>query len=250
MSYPSGLDIARGLTNARVIRQFGRNADVGANFTPICRSGLYLTPQVGDAVNLRVRAGGNPNDISGGSGAWSITLLGIDELGEPITDVIVTNGSSASAPSKKTFLRLTDAYVQSSGTYASQTAFSHDSTINIESTAGVLWATIPIGRADSEIGAYSVPINRSLFITRVRIQADASNKANIAMFRRPGILETAAPYSAMTLINEFPSLIGELQLDFDPPIKIDQLSDVGFLAKSSTGIISVSTSFDGIETRP
>lgn len=253
MSYPSGLDIARGLTNARAIRQFGRNTAVSDTFTPITRSGFYRTPQANAPVNLRVKAGGNANDTATGSGARQITLVGLDADGEIITETLATAGASASAASEQAFIRLTDAYVSQSGTYASQTALSHAGTIVIESTGGDIWARIQdtdIPRSDSEIGAYSVPVNRSLFITNIRLQADASNKTNLVMFRRTGILQTSAPYNPMTLINEFPSFTGEQQFVFDPPIFIPQLSDVGFLAKSETGTISVATSFDGIETRP
>jgi len=253
MSYPSGLDVARGLTNARAVRQFGRNTAVSSTFTPIARSGFYRTPQVGSEVNLRVKSGGNANDTAAGTGARQITLVGLDAEGNPVTDTIPTNGTSAGTASTKQFLRLTDAYVSQSGTYASQTALSHAGTITIESTGGDVWAVIPdtdIPRGDSEIGAYSVPRNRSLFITNIRLQSDDSNKVNLVMFRRTGILQTAPPYDGMRLINEFPSLIGEFEFTFDPPILIPQLSDVGFLAKSTTGTISICTSFDGVMTRP
>lgn len=253
MSYPTGLDVARGLTNARAIRQFGRNTAVGATFTPIARGGYYRTPQVGSETTLRVRSGGNANDTATGTGARQITLVGLNAEGQIITDTIATNGASAGPASTKEFLRLVDAYVSQSGTYASQTALSHAGTINIESTGGDLWAQIPdtdIPRGDSEIGAYSVPQNHTLFITNVRLQSDASNKVNLVMFKREDILQTSAPYSGMILLGEFPSFAGQDQFTFDPPIKIPQLSDVGFLAKSATGTISVATSFDGVMTRP
>jgi hypothetical protein len=254
MSYPSGLDIARGIvTGARAIRQYGRNPAVSSTFVPLTRGGIYRTPQVGAQQALRIRAGGNANDTAAGSGAREITLVGLDATGEPITDTIATNGTSASAVSSKQFLRLTDAFVSKSGTYATQTALSHAATINIEDGAGNLWAVIQdtdIPRGDTEIGAYSVPVNRSLYISHIRLQSDEANKTNVVMFKRSGILQTAAPYDGMQLIAEFPSLSGTEILTYDPPIRIEQLSDVGFLAKSNSGTIDVSVGFDGFEVRP
>ena len=254
MSYPTGLDIARGIvTGARAVRQYGRNTAVGANFVPISRGGVYRTPQVGAEQALRIRAGGNANDSASGSGAREITLVGLDATGEPITDTIATNGTSASAASSKQFLRLTDAFVSKSGTYATQTALSHAATINIEDGAGNLWAVIQdtdIPRGDTEIGAYSVPVNRSLYISHIRLQSDLANKTNLVMFKRSGILQTSAPYDGMQLIAEFPALSGVQVITYDPPIRIEQLSDVGFLGKSGSGTIDVSVGFDGFEVRP
>ena len=254
MSYPSGLDIARGIvTNARAVRQYGRNSAVSSTFVPVSRGGIYRTPQVGSEQALRIRAGGNANDSAAGSGAREITLVGLDATGEPITETIATNGASASALSSLEFLRLTDAFVSKSGTYATQTALSHAGTINIEDAAGNLWAIIQdtdIPRGDAEIAAYSVPVNRSLYISHVRLQSDLANKTNLVMFKRSGILQTAAPYNGMQLIAEFPSLSGVEIMTYDPPIRIEQLSDVGFLAKSSSGTIDVCVGFDGFEVRP
>lgn len=254
MSYPTGLDIARGIvTGARAVRQYGRNSAVSSTFVPLARGGVYRTPQVGSQQALRIRSGGNANDTATGSGAREITLVGLDATGEPITDTIATNGASVSSASSKQFLRLIDAFVSKSGTYATQTALSHAGTINIEDGAGNLWAVIQdtdIARSDTEIGAYSVPVNRSLYISHIRLQSDEANKTNIVMFKRSGILQTAAPYNAMQLIAEFPSLSGTEILTYDPPIRIEQLSDVGFLAKSNSGTIDVSVGFDGFEVRP
>jgi hypothetical protein len=254
MTYPSGLDVARGLASGcRAIRQFGRNTAVGGTFAPIARSGVYRTPQAGAVVALRIRAGGNAADTANGAGARSIRLTGLDANGDFVTEVIVTAGASASAASQMLFLRLTDAMIETSGTYATQAALSHAGTINIEDTAGNLWATIQdtdIPRGETEIAAYSVPRYRAFYIQNIRVQSFASNKANIVMFKRPDILQTSAPYSPMTLLWELPEFSGAQQFTFDPPIRIDALSDVGFLAKTGSSTTDVSIGFDAIEVLP
>lgn len=256
MSYPSGLDIARGIvTGGRVIRQFGRNVSVGNTFVPIARGGAYRTPQVGSETALRVKSGGNANDTAAGTGAREITLIGLDANGDLIEDTIATNGTSAGPASSKQFLRLFDCFVSKSGTYATQTAQSHAATIVIENAAGGTdWATIQdtdIPRGASEIGAHSVPRNRSMYITSIHVQSDRAYQSNLVMFKRENILETEAPYSPMTLLLEIPALSGVEQLTFDPPIRIPQLSDVGFLAKSGSGrTISVEAGFSAFEVRP
>jgi hypothetical protein len=254
MTYPSSLDISRGIASGhRLVRQFGRNTAVGGTFVPVSRSGVYRTPQVAAAPFLRIRSGGNAADTANGAGARSVTLIGLDVNGDYITETIATAGASASALTVNRFLRLTDARVATSGTYATQTALSHAASINIEDAAGNLWATIQdtdIPRGDTEIGSYSVPRNRTLFITNVKLQAEPSNKSNIVMFERSGILQSAPPYDAMILIKEFPHFSGHAQFTFDPPIRINELTDVGFLAKTATSTTDVAVAFDCIEVYP
>jgi len=63
MTFPSGMDIARGIVpGCRSFFRFGRNTAIGATYTPVTRSGHYRTPQAGSATTLRVKAGGNAND--------------------------------------------------------------------------------------------------------------------------------------------------------------------------------------------
>lgn len=255
MTWPAGFDIARGIADGhRVIRQFGRNDAVGGTFVPIVRGGNYRTPQVSGATTLRIKSGGNANDTATGTGARAVTLVGLDAAGRVITETLATAGASASAATTQAFLRLTDAFVSASGTYASQTAGSHAGTITIENGAGGTdWAVIAdtdIARADAEIGVYSVPVNRSFYLMRVRLQIDEANKSNVVLFRRTGILQTAAPYDGMVMLEEYPAASGSLQFDYDPPIRVPQLSDVGLMAKSSSSTITVCATIAGVEVIP
>lgn len=255
MSYPSSLDISRGIApGCRVISCFGRNTAIGLTFTPVTRSGFYRTPQPAGATALRVKAGGNAADTANGAGARSITLVGLDAAGELITDTIATAGASASAASTKTFIRLLNAFVATSGTYASQSAASHVGTITIENAAGGSdWAVISDGsfpRGASEIGAYTVPKGRSAYVQAIRLSSDADKKANIILFQRSNILQSVAPYSTMRLVSEFPAVAGSLQVDYDPPLPFPELTDFGFMASVGASTVDVSVSFDVVECIP
>jgi hypothetical protein len=252
MSFPTPLAIARGLPGTRVIRQFGRNTAVGATFATVSRGGVYQTPQA--ATALRIKAGGNANDTAAGTGARAVTMIGIDATGDLVSDTVATAGASASGLTSKLFLRLFDAFVSASGTYASQSAQSHAGTIVIENGAGGTdWATIPdtdIARGETEIGSITVPKDRTSFITNVRLQSPDGKKSNIVMFNRQNILQSAAPYSAMRLIEEFPNFTGFATFDYDPPIRLPELTDFGFLAKAESGTIDIAVAFEGFEVAP
>lgn len=255
MTWPAALDISRGIApGVRVLHHFGRNTAIGGTFTPVTRSGLYRTPQVSGATQLRIKAGGNVNDTANGLGARAVTLTGIDATGALISETLATAGASASASTSLSFIRLLDAVVSASGTYATQAAASHYGNIYIEAAAGGAdWALISDGsfpRGDSEVGAYTVPKGRSAYVQAIRLSSDADKKANIVLFKRSGILQTVAPYSAMVLIAEFPAVSGSLAVDYDPPLAFPELTDFGFMASVSSSTVDVTVSFDVIECIP
>lgn len=255
MTFPSGLDIARGLApGCAGSFVFGRNTAIGSSYTPVTRSGFYRTPQVTGAVALRVKAGGNANDTANGTGAREITLIGLDATGEVIVETLATAGVSASTATAKTFIRLTSAYVSKSGTYASQTAGSQAGGITIEkSTGGEDWALISdgtLGKGQAEIAAYTTSRNKSAAVFNMTVSSDADKKANIVLFRRENILEIAAPYSPMILIVEFPQSSGLVDVAFDPPLYFPPLCDFGFLASVAASTVDVSIGMDMVEFTP
>lgn len=255
MTFPSGLDIARGLAPGCVGSfRFGRNTAIGGTYTPVTRSGFYRTPQASAATALRVKSGGNANDTASGSGARQITLIGLNATGDVISETIATAGASASAATSQAFMRLTSAYVLKSGTYASQTAGSQAGTITIENSAGTEdWAVIAdgtLGKGQSEIAVYSTPRNKSVAVSELHVTSDADKKANIVMFKRENILEAAAPYSPMTLVFEIPQSAGLIDLSFDPPLYFPTLCDFGFLASVSASTVDVSIGMSMVEFSP
>lgn len=254
MTFPGGMLIARGLMGGCTAYHIsGRYASIGATPTPVTRSGFYRTPQANAPVALRIKSGGNANDTASGSGGRAITFIGINADGDLITETVATAGASASAATDQTFIRLREAFVSESGTYATQTTGSHASTINIEDTAGNLWATIAdgsLGRGTTEQAVFTTPKNRAALVTNVFLSSDADKKANIVFYQRQGILKTSAPYDALQIINEFPQNAGLSDLAFNPPIYFPPLTDFGFLASVSASTVDVSIGIDLIEVIP
>lgn len=228
-----------------VVHKFGTNPAIGTSFVPISIGGIYRTPQVAGATTLRIKAG-DANDAAGGSGARLIELQGLDETGALVTEQVPTAGAAAGAPSTTTFIRLFRAFIAESGTYATQSAGSHAADIVIENGAGTEdWLTIAVAgfpRAQSQVGVYSVPLGKTAYLNSFFFSIDSSKLADVVLFKREGILETVAPYSAMRMQQEFNGLIRPF--DFVPKIPagpFPELTDVGFMAKVSltTGAISV-----------
>jgi hypothetical protein len=255
MTFPTGLDIMRGLApGCSGFFRFGRNTAISSTYTPVTRSGFYRTPQAGSATTLRLKAGGNANDTAAGSGARQITLVGLDATGNVITETLATAGASASAATTKSFMRLTEAFVSASGTYASQSAGSHAGNITIENgSGGTDWALIAdgtLGKSQAEIAVHTTPRDRAAVVQGITLSSDSDKKANIVMFKRENILQTAAPYSPMIMIIEFPQSAGLVELPFDPPLYFPPLTDFGFLAAVSSSTIDVSIGMEILEFIP
>jgi hypothetical protein len=256
MTYPTAKDISRGIVSgAQSIHKFGRNSAVGANYAPVSIGGIYRTPQPANVTALRIKAGGNANDTSAGTGAREITVIGLNASGSEITETIATAGASASAATQQTFIRLYRAFVSKSGTYASQTTGSHAGSIVIENAAGGTdWATIfdtTFPRSQTQIGVYSIPRNRSAIITDMNISSNADKKANVILFQRQNILQSAAPYDGMRVVEEFFQLSGLHNVVLSTPLgPFPELTDIGFMARSTTTTIDMAISFNIQEFLP
>lgn len=249
------LDVARGLAvGLSDVKKFGRCKTVGTSFTPVCNGGYYRTPQVSGATALRVKAGGSANDTAAGTGARKIYLIGLDENFGLASDTLITAGASASSPSTVTFIRLFRSYVLESGTYASAGVGSHSAAIVIENAAGTEeWCTIDatnFAKGQSEIGAYTVPAGYTGYVKLRNYSVDSGKTVELIFFAREGADETAAPYSAMRVQSVNTGMIGGSVQPFgtvDVPFgSYVGPTDIGFMARVSSGTAEVSVEFEVI----
>lgn len=250
---PSWLDISRGLMSGITsVKKFGRNPVVGTSFVPITMGGSYEVPQSGSATTLRIKAGGNANDTAAGSGAREITVVGLDGSFEELTETIATAGASASSATTGTFTRLLRMYVSASGTYATAVAGSHSGDIVIENGAGGTdWGTIDstdFPKGQSEIGAYSIPAGTTGYVKLRNLSVDSGKTIDLVFFSRTRIDQTSAPYDAMRAQSVVSGVsggsievFGETDIPFGP---YAGPTDLGFMAKVSSGTASVSVEFE------
>ena len=247
------MDIARGLQGGvSTILKFGRNSAVGTSFVPVCLGGTYNTPQSTGATALRIKAGGDANDTAAGTGARVVEIEGLDENFVFVEETITTNGTLASAPTTTTFTRVFRAYVVESGTYASQSAASHAGQITIENAAGTEdWLYIDnsnFAKGQSEIGAYTIPAGKTGYVKLRDVSIDSGKTVDIIFFQRGNADETAAPYTAMRAQSVVAGVacgsiesFGLVEVPFGP---YAGPTDIGFMAKVTSGTASVSVEFE------
>lgn len=227
-----------------MVHKFGRNNDVRTGFVPVAFGGEYRTPQAAAAKVMRIAAG-NANDAAAGTGAREVTLEGTDELGAYATEALATAGASASADTTTKFMRLFRAYVSSSGTYASATAGSHVANIVIDDSEAVptIYATIDSAdfpKSQTEIGVYAVPTGKTAYLISAYIETDTTKVTDIILFKRESILDAAAPYEAMRVVNTHQiNGQGRSDLDIKSPVIFNASTDFGYMAKVTSGSATV-----------
>lgn len=243
-------NIAAGdVANTTHVHKFGRHEGIGTSFVPVAIGGIWRTPQVANATTLRVKAG-NANDTALGTGAREITLEVLDETGALVTEAIPTAGESAGAASTVTAIRLNRAYVSESGSYATVAGGSHAASIVVENgSGGTDWGTIVFEdstpRGQTEIGAYTVPLGNTAYISNLIVSGDSTKISEFLFYQRRDILQTAAPYSSMRVVVELGGVAGEEEVNTDIPLgPFPALTDLFFLGKSAAGTPEVDVDFE------
>ena len=246
MTFPGGLDIARGMApGVEVIHQFGHiHLAAVDQYRPLVINGLWQTPQISGAKKLRVKAGGNIADTNGGAGAWSVYVEGLDISGLRVDDTLTLNGDLASASTENTYLRILCFEVYKSGVYASQVAASHVGPITIEAEdASADWATIPVTpfpHGHSQFGVFTVEKNTKAYLKNYNIISDSNKVIDALLLERKNILEIEPPYTPMRTLQEYAGISELLPDEFDAPREFDELTDFGFMVKPQTQPASVS----------
>ena len=242
-----GLQYAKGQVDGHtLVNKFGHNSAVGTTFVPVANGGVYQTPTPSNAVQLRIKAGGNANDTAAGTGARAVTLIGLDQNANEVTETLATAGASASSYTTTTFMRLYRAYVSDSGTYANATAGSHAGDIVIEDGTND-WLTIDstdFPRGQSEVACYSVPTGFSAYVSEIDVEVETTKNVDVIFFVRDNILDETAGYPAMRSQQRFSGLTESISKEFDYPIRYTGPCDIGFMAKVSTGTARVNAQFD------
>lgn len=235
----SVLDISLGnLNNIGTEHKFGINETIGQTTEYIWPlGGLYSFLTIADYV--RIKAGGNINDSSTGSGARSIKVIGLDENFTELEETIETNGVDVSSSTLNKFIRVNRAYVVDVGTYGG----NNTGDITIETNGGVIISFIKEVKGQTQMGIYTVPVNKTAYITRISTIVTKLD-VDIHMFQRESADNITEPFISKRLITEFHGETGSNTTDYNSYIKINEKSDLFFEAMSLTGTSGVAVTWD------
>ena len=239
------IEISAGnVTGYSKVNKFGSNSAVGTSLSPVCGSGFYRTPNA--VVSLEVLSD-DIDDTIAGAGARTITIQGLDATGAFQQQTTDLDGTTAAAVTG-TWLRVFRMWVASTGTYSNQSVSGQQGTITLRvSGGGDTWAVIGVddlGLGQSQIGVYSVPLGKVAYLRSFQYSVDTNKTVNLYFFKRESITDTVAPFQAMRLHSVYEGITGDGSFKFDTATRYDELTDIGFMAKTSTGTASVSVEFE------
>ena len=173
------LAIARGHTAGyRALYKFGYNPDVnGTEETVQAEGGNYAW--IDNAVTMFVSSS-SVNDASGGTGANTIIIQGLDEDYNEIEETVVLNGQTQVA-TQFSYLRVYRAFVTLAGSSGTSggTIYIGSSGASGGVPNGTVYANLGLGN-QTQIAAYTVPAGYTLYLDDINFTAGISQAGKVA----------------------------------------------------------------------
>lgn len=230
-----------------IVNKFGASDNVTTSWTIIATGEIYPTPTT--AQSLEIVSDDNTNDISSGTGARKVEIQGLDASWNPQTQTVSLNGTTAASVTG-TWFRVYRMKVTESGSYATTTTPSHNSTITTRvSGGGATWAQISpdnsFGLGQSEIGGYTVPTGYTGYMLGHKIDVEANKPVDVTLFVRENADDVTTPYTGVMQAKSITRGIeGEVvSRPTGPELTLVGPCDVSFMARVQTGTAAVECEF-------
>lgn len=199
---PFYLAVAKGnVPGHSLVHKFG-SAEVGTTLSHIHTDGTYQTPTTAVALEF---VSDDAGDNSAGLGAREVTIVGLDANWAEVEQTLITDGLTPVQLSID-LTRLYRWYVSSSGVYSALGQQPHLGNIEIRvSGGGTVWSTIentPASFGQSQIGFYTVPINKKAYLLSKHISVASNKIADIYFVQRPFADDITTPFSGVRRIIE------------------------------------------------
>ena len=238
------VEVQRGnVTGASMVHKFGRNISVSNGSWEFINLLGFTAWPLSAATTVRIKANGSGgNDTAAGSGAREVTVQGIDDSLNEVTETITTNGILASTATTALFWRVHRAWVSSAGTYGSANAAN----MTIENSGGgTNLILIAAGEGQTQFAGWTVPIGKSAYLLSVTITVDSNKSANVRVMTRANINDTTAPMASKRLKLYFDGVVGHLSYKpRGPELMIPALSDIWVEGWGDGAVSQISADFE------
>jgi len=209
-----------------IVHKFGRSTSIANNVWSLVSSAATSGAFLSVPSTVRIKAGGDAADTFNGAGAREITIVGIDDTLNEVTETITTSGALASADTTAVFWRVYRAYVSSAGTYGG----NNEADIDIENSSDMI--SILAGAGQTQHAAYSIPADKRGYILSVHVSVDSTKPADLRIFTRENFNDVVAPFSAKRIQHSWDGITGEVGHDpKSPDIELAALTDIWIEAR-------------------
>jgi len=191
------LDLSNGLLEDKYCFNFlAYDDEIGTSSSDIGdgSSGIgfnwFETADTVDVVSTQV------DDGISGSRARTIVIEGLDATFTGITESISLNGKTP-VTSSNSYIRINRTYVESSGTYH----YTNRGDITLtRNTGGLKYTTIKGDIGTSRMGAYTVPVGKTAFITNIQTSINTKRRGKISIYKLENADDTSVPVSAQEVV--------------------------------------------------
>lgn len=236
-------EVRRGnVAGCSMIHKYGRNGSVpDGTWEFVNRLGFTGWP-LSAATTVRIKAGGDAADTAAGAGAREVTVQGIDDSFNEVSEAIATAGAGASAATTALFWRVHRAWVSAVGTYEA----ANTGAVTIENSGGGT-DLIEIGGAEkgqTQFAAWTVPIAKTAYYLGAHVQVDTNLSANVRVYTRADMDDTVAPMKSKRL-KDFYAVKGSFRYaPQGPSLVISAKTDFWFEASGDGAICAVTVEFE------
>lgn len=237
------------IEGAEFVDKFGSaDAIPATGLTPITTSKTYFAPTT--AVLLDI-VSDDTQDSAAGTGLREVTIEGIGADWRMLTQTVVPDGLNRVALGLP-MLRVFRVYGSLSGSYATTTSPSHNSTLTVRDAGGAdVWAKIEpyagvVGLGQSEIGIYTIPKGKIGFVYTRKILIESAKAADVLFFARENADDITAPYSGVLRVKQLSRSmdIGTEYSGVSPMGVFVGPTDLGFRARGASTTTAVSVNFE------
>lgn len=240
LSQPYSYGVSRGSLSGRTpLLKFGTRTAVAANTQSIIWEGTnalytYLT----SAEQLKVTSSSG-SDVADGTGARTLTLVGLDANWLELTETITLTGGTA-VTTTGSFIRIFRAYVATCGT-----GYTNAGNITITNNAGTNQLVyIPAGDGQTLMTIWTVPAGKVFNLLQGTVSTDTNKGGRVAFYTRlndGGILYPwQIKYRAYIFQGNYPFLFN---IPFRVPAKTD--IEVRIITPAAAGTTSCGATFEG-----
>lgn len=224
-----------------MVHKFGRNAAVPNGSWEFVNLLGFTGWPLSAATTVRIKAGGNAGDTAAGAGAREVTVQGIDDSFNEVSEAIATAGASASGATTALFWRVHRAWISACGTYGD----ANTAAVTIENSGGGTdLIQIAAGKGQTQFAGWTVPVSRTAYLLGMCVHVDTNKSALIRVYTRANIDDAVAPMDSKRLRVFFAVKADFAYLPKGPDLVISAKSDFWVEAWGDGAICAVTANFE------
>ena len=208
-----------------VIHKYGHNLNVATNYETLWSAGAtysYLT----SATVLKISSS-DSNDDDGDAGARTVLVQGLNSDYGEIEEVVTLNGQTAVNTTKE-YLRVFRMIVQTVGSEGDNAGTIYAGTGTVSSGVPAnKYASIPEGYNQSMMAVYTIPANKTAYMTQFYCSPDSQASFQIQ-------LRTRDENGIQRVRNQLHAFQSVWFFQYKPYLKITEKTDIEIRAKTST----------------